>query len=86
MSSIFEDNDKRSQDYKKNYRLNGAIYIANIDLLLEHRKVLTIDNSVGYLMSREASIDIDEQLDFKFAEFFFENRLTMSPVEQCKVI
>lgn len=69
MSSIFEDNDKRSQDYKKNYRLNGAIYIANIDLLLEHRKVLTSDNSVGYLMSREASVDIDEQLDFKFAEF-----------------
>ena len=69
MSSIFEDNDKRSQDYKKNYRLNGAIYIANIDLLLEHRKVLTSDNSVGYLMSREASVDIDKQLDFKFAEF-----------------
>jgi CMP-N-acetylneuraminic acid synthetase len=72
MSSLFKDSDKRSQDYQKNYRLNGAIYIVNTDFLLEHKKILTSDHSVGYLMSRVASIDIDDQLDFKFAEFIID--------------
>jgi len=73
MSSLFKDSDKRSQDYQKNYRLNGAIYIVNTDFLLEHKKILTSDHSVGYLMSRVASVDIDDLLDFKFAEFIIEN-------------
>ncbi len=73
MSSLFKDSDKRSQDYQKNYRLNGAIYIVNTNFLLEHRKILTSNDSVGYLMNREASVDIDDRLDFKFAEFIIEN-------------
>jgi len=74
MSSLFQDNDKRSQDYGKNYRLNGAIYIIKIDSLLEQRKLVTNNKSAAYVMDVEASIDIDSRLDFKFAEFILENK------------
>jgi len=74
MTSLFENNGKRSQDYGKTYRLNGAIYLLKIDLLLEQKKIVTNNKSVGYVMDREASIDIDNHLDFKFAEFILENK------------
>lgn len=74
MTSLFEDNGKRSQDYGKNYRLNGAIYLMKIDSLLDHKRLVTNNTTVGYVMEREASIDIDCHLDFKFAEFIIGNK------------
>ena len=59
----------RSQDLAVYYRLNGAIYICNTNRLLAEESFFIKSNSFAYVMSRESSLDIDEPLDFKFAEF-----------------
>ena len=60
--------NSRSQDLKKYYRLNGAIYICKVDKLLEEKTFMLKMNIFAYKMSRESSIDIDEAIDFKIAE------------------
>jgi CMP-N,N'-diacetyllegionaminic acid synthase len=60
--------NKRSQDLEKYYRLNGAIYICKTDKLLENKSFLLRNNIFAYIMDRESSIDIDEEIDFKIAE------------------
>jgi len=61
--------NKRSQDLKNYYRLNGAIYICKIKKLLEKKSFFLKDNIYAFEMSREKSIDIDTKLDFILAEF-----------------
>jgi CMP-N-acetylneuraminic acid synthetase len=58
----------RSQGQQQTYHPNGAIYVRDIgDLVKNNVKTLYTD-AVPYLMSRAESIDIDNELDFKFAE------------------
>lgn len=57
----------RSQDIDKEYRLNGAIYIFNVELFLA--KISTvIEPSFAAIMPRSRSIDIDEKIDFDIAK------------------
>ena len=49
------------------YRLNGAIYLAQIDFL-EKTRSFVADGAFGCPMVSEKSIDIDNLLDFKLAE------------------
>lgn len=58
---------QRSQDFDKQYRLNGAIYIVNRKWI-GHLADIYSDNSFAYIMDREHSIDIDDEYDFKIAE------------------
>lgn len=67
-----EIKNKRSQDLEKYYRLNGAIYICKIAKLLEERSFFLKDNIFAYTMDRESSVDIDEKLDFQFAELLIK--------------
>jgi CMP-N-acetylneuraminic acid synthetase len=47
---------------------NGAIYICTRDLLMEKGEL--VGGKIGFLkMKREESLDINEPLDFRFAEF-----------------
>lgn len=62
-----EVKNKRSQDLKTYYRLNGAIYLTKIDKLLEEKSFLLTKNAFAYQMDRENSVDIDEEMDFKLA-------------------
>ena len=64
--------NKRSQDLEKYYRLNGAIYICKTDKLLENKSFFLKDNIFAYIMDRKSSIDIDEEIDFLFAEKVIE--------------
>lgn len=59
--------NKRSQDLDKYYRLNGAIYICATAKLLEEKSFFLKDNIFAYVMDRESSVDIDEEIDFKMA-------------------
>ena len=59
----------RSQDLIVHYRLNGAIYICETNKLLAEESFFIKSNSFAYVMSRESSLDIDEPIDFRFAEF-----------------
>jgi CMP-N,N'-diacetyllegionaminic acid synthase len=58
----------RSQDIKKTYRPNGAIYINSIDNFLNVETLYK--NAYAFEISAEESIDIDNEIDFKIAEFF----------------
>ncbi|WNL27660.1 acylneuraminate cytidylyltransferase family protein [Arcobacter cryaerophilus gv. pseudocryaerophilus] len=59
---------KRSQDLETYYIFNGAIYICKIEKLLEEKSFFLKDNIFAYVMDRESSVDIDEEIDFKIAQ------------------
>ncbi|PKQ68848.1 CMP-N-acetlyneuraminic acid synthetase [Labilibaculum manganireducens] len=58
----------RSQDLPTYYQYNGAIYITQVDRLLEEKMFSFNTNSYAYLMSNERSIDIDTNIDKMIAE------------------
>jgi CMP-N,N'-diacetyllegionaminic acid synthase len=59
----------RSQDLPTYYRLNGAIYICKTNKLLEAESFFLKENIYAYLMDIKSSVDIDTEIDFKWAEF-----------------
>lgn len=61
----------RRQDTPKTYRLNGAIYLAKTEILYKYSNWYT-ENTIPYLMDKTTSIDIDDILDFKFAELLMK--------------
>ena len=73
MINSFIDNKKirRRQDLPELYILNGAIYIAKREEYLKKEDFINED-TLGYIMSKENSIDIDEPMDLKFARFMME--------------
>ncbi|MEA1988824.1 MAG: acylneuraminate cytidylyltransferase family protein [Pseudomonadota bacterium] len=64
---------KRSQDLPTYYRLNGAIYIAKVELVEKQKTLFLDDKCFSYVMDQDASIDIDEKLDFTLAELMLNN-------------
>lgn len=60
--------DTRRQDLPKTYSVNGAIYIMGTLDYLKTKRFLT-DRTTYYLMDAVSSVDIDTELDFKFAEY-----------------
>ncbi|TQR32177.1 acylneuraminate cytidylyltransferase family protein [Lysinibacillus sphaericus] len=62
----------RRQDLPKVYTLNGAIYLANIDLLKQTRNFIT-EETIAYVMPVERSYDIDTEEDFKICEYLYTN-------------
>lgn len=56
------------QDNNQYYIPNGAIYILDYVGLKKNRTYYS-DNTIAYIMDRESSIDIDDLIDFKFAEY-----------------
>jgi len=63
--------EKRRQDLKKFYRLNGAIYLSKVDYFLTYKDFYK-EKSYAYIMDRRKSIDIDDIYDFKLAEIIIE--------------
>lgn len=64
----------RSQDLEKYYRLNGAIYICEIDRLLDEKSFFIEDDIFAYRMDRESSVDIDEEIDFLIARTLIQKQ------------
>lgn len=64
--------NKRSQDLETQYRLNGAIYISETNKLLKDKSFFLKDRVFSYKMDNKSSVDIDEEIDFKLAEFLCE--------------
>ena len=70
---IYPKVEKNRQFTKPLFKENGAIYICKRDILMEKNEI--VGGKIGFLvMKREESIDIDELLDFKFAEFLMDMR------------
>lgn len=68
LSPLLDDQGAvRRQDYPAAYLLNGAVYVARADFLLQAKTFFTPD-TIGYIMPPERSPDIDSALDFAFCE------------------
>lgn len=69
MDNFIHDEVKniRSQDLPTYYRLNGAIYICSTERLLAEKTFFLSSGIYAHLMSREASVDIDDAVDFNLA-------------------
>lgn len=59
--------NKRSQDLKKFYRINGAIYLCKSKRLINEKTFFLKDDIYGFKMSREVSVDIDTGIDLDLA-------------------
>jgi CMP-N-acetylneuraminic acid synthetase len=64
--------NKRSQDIDEYYRLNGAIYLCSVERLQKEKTFFLKDNCVAYKMKQEQSIDIDSEIDFLLAKYYFK--------------
>lgn len=71
--------NKRAQDLEPYYRLNGAIYIINIEKFLEEKSFFLQENSYAYVMDKISSVDIDEKIDFMLAE------ITLKYISQTRI-
>ena len=56
------------QELPKYYRINGALYIVKVENVLKTNFNLYQDKSYAYIMPRIRSVDIDEEIDFEYAE------------------
>lgn len=56
----------RRQDQRKEYTMNGCMYIAKWDYFM-HTKLFHSVNSIPYIMPEESSIEIDSMLDYETA-------------------
>lgn len=57
----------RSQDLGEWYRLNGAVYVVGIETFRQEHTFMPT-GTVGYVMPRDRSIDVDTEFDFRLAE------------------
>jgi len=57
----------RRQDMPTYYRFNGAIYLSDVDHFIETGDIYEKE-CYAYIMDRRASVDIDDEMDFKIAE------------------
>jgi len=65
---------KRSQDYEKEYRLNGAVYIVNVARFLRDGVILG-DTIVSSVMPRSRSLDIDDSFDFNICDAILKSTI-----------
>lgn len=56
------------QQNEKAYMINGAIYIFNYSLIKNNHTYFG-EKTLAYIMPKERSIDIDDPVDFEFAEY-----------------
>ena len=67
--------EQRSQKIESLYFENGALYIFNKDLVLNHKKLIS-DQVYPFITSGvESEIDIDYEEDFKAAELYIKTNL-----------
>ena len=67
------NNHPRSQDLPNIYSLNFAACILPRETMIKRRNIIG-NNFYKFVTSQEESTDIDTMLDFKIAEFLYENR------------
>ncbi|MFC4386553.1 cytidylyltransferase domain-containing protein [Gracilibacillus marinus] len=63
----------RRQDLPSYYRLNGAIYLAKVNYFLNYKNFY-YNKCHAYIMDQKHSIDIDNEVDFKFAQLLLDTK------------
>lgn len=64
--------NQNRQVLEQYYRLNGAVYLADIQYLSTNYGFFG-PRTYAYIMPQERSVDIDSELDLKFVEFLLSN-------------
>jgi CMP-N,N'-diacetyllegionaminic acid synthase len=69
LKPLFEDKyfGMRRQDFENVYKVNGAIYISEPQILYEYKSFHS-NHTIPYIMPIERSVDIDNEMDFLLAE------------------
>lgn len=67
-------NQPRSQDLPDISALNFAINILSRDVMIENKNVVGVKPNI-YIIDEVEATDIDNQIDFDFAEFVYKQRL-----------
>lgn len=67
LDDFLESANKNRQELEQYYRINGAIYLSNVEYYKKFKNFYK-EKSYAYVMDREKSIDIDTKLDFILAE------------------
>ncbi|MCT7646446.1 acylneuraminate cytidylyltransferase family protein [Aliarcobacter butzleri] len=73
LSKKLDNSIVRRQDAPKSYDMNASIYIWKRDIILNENS-LFLEKTGLYVMPEERSIDIDNELDFKFVEFLMKEK------------
>lgn len=74
----------RRQDLPITYVLNGSIYVADINWFMAKKSFLSAE-TIGYVMPKERSLDIDTEFDFFLLETYLKiNMSTRSQVKKWK--
>ena len=76
MDNFLSEEAKRAcrQELPVYYRLNGAIYMADVCRFYKNKSFFG-ENSVAYIMGQKESVDIDSPIDFALAEAFMRDAL-----------
>ena len=61
------------RDQQPAFVLNGAVYVARTEWL-QTKQTFVDESTVAHVMPAERSVDIDDEIDFKFAQLFFQER------------
>ena len=69
----------RSQESLSSYKINGAIYICDINKLLAEKSLFISKNIFAYEMDSFSSVDIDTAEDFRLAETLLSSNLSRCP-------
>lgn len=68
------DYSNYSRQKYKEYEPNGAIFVSKIDYYLENKHFFG-KNGIAYIMDKESSIDIDDNIDFELAILLMNKKL-----------
>ncbi len=63
----------RRQELPPVYSLNGAVYVADSKWLFKTKSFIDAE-TIGYVMPKERSMDIDSQIDFDICELYLQHR------------
>ena len=64
----------QSQELGNTYKFDGALYFYNVKRLMEEKKLIFKNNIYAYLLDGYESLDIDNQIDFEFANFLIKSK------------
>lgn len=71
---VYNKNATGRQQLQDMYEFNGAVYVMNVQSLLE-RGIAGFSKKVKYIMSKEHSVDIDDIYDFYQVETILKNKI-----------
>ena len=70
---VYNKNAAGRQQLQDMYEFNGAVYVINVQSLLE-KGMKGFNRKLKYVMSKEHSVDIDDIIDFRLAEIILMER------------